>query len=110
MYVPDVALCDENGEWLGKGGEEIWCAKILEAVETFYWLVLRRVGSSSRHLVRHLVSVTKGGQCMSASELSSLLRPTGRRVVGSRPFGLSEPALAFVNAGQCITYDCRHDL
>jgi len=47
MYVPDVALCDENGEWLCKGGEEIWCAKILEAMETFYWLVLRRVGSSS---------------------------------------------------------------
>jgi hypothetical protein len=42
-FVPDVRLCDENGEWVWKGEEEICCAKIMESQETGYWLVLRRI-------------------------------------------------------------------
>ncbi|EAQ90448.1 hypothetical protein CHGG_02383 [Chaetomium globosum CBS 148.51] len=41
-FVPDVALCDEHGEWLWKGEDKICCAKIMESQETGYWLVLRR--------------------------------------------------------------------
>ncbi|KAK4040497.1 heterokaryon incompatibility protein-domain-containing protein [Parachaetomium inaequale] len=43
-FVPDVALCDEHGEWLWKGEEDICCAKIMESDKTGYWLVLRRTG------------------------------------------------------------------
>ena len=42
-FVPDVRLCDEHGEWLWKGEDEICCARIMESGETWYWLVLRRV-------------------------------------------------------------------
>lgn len=41
-FVPDVRLCDEEGRWLWEGEEPVWCAKILESKECFYWLVLRR--------------------------------------------------------------------
>ncbi|KAH8901957.1 HET-domain-containing protein [Coniochaeta sp. PMI_546] len=41
-FVPDVRLCDENGDWLWKGDEPVYCAKIMESQECFYWLVLRR--------------------------------------------------------------------
>ena len=42
-FVPDVRLCDEHGEWTWKGEHDICCAKIMEAGDTRYWLVLRRL-------------------------------------------------------------------
>ncbi|KXJ94931.1 heterokaryon incompatibility protein-domain-containing protein [Microdochium bolleyi] len=44
MFVPDVRLCDERGEWIWKDEDEIWCARIMDSGETKYWLVLRRIG------------------------------------------------------------------
>lgn len=43
MYVPDLSPCNESGDWLWRGEDEIYCAKILERQECFYWLVLRRI-------------------------------------------------------------------
>lgn len=43
-FVPDVRLCDELGQWVWKGEEEIRCAMIMESQETGYWLVPRRIG------------------------------------------------------------------
>ncbi|KAL2165946.1 hypothetical protein VTG60DRAFT_3566 [Thermothelomyces hinnuleus] len=42
-FVPDVQLCDEQGEWLWDGSDEICCAKIMVSAENAYWLVLRRL-------------------------------------------------------------------
>jgi hypothetical protein len=35
-FVPDVAPCDEHGEWLWKGEEDICCAEIMKSDETGY--------------------------------------------------------------------------
>ncbi|KAG7294202.1 hypothetical protein NEMBOFW57_004272 [Staphylotrichum longicolle] len=42
-FVPDVQLCDDNGEWLWKGEDEICCARIMESQDNWFWLVLRRI-------------------------------------------------------------------
>jgi hypothetical protein len=42
-FTPDVGLCDENGEWLCKGEDEVCCARIMQSQDTWYWLVLRRI-------------------------------------------------------------------
>jgi len=41
-FVPDVRLCDEDGNWIWEADDELSCAKIMESQECFYWLVLRR--------------------------------------------------------------------
>ncbi|KAK0642971.1 heterokaryon incompatibility protein-domain-containing protein [Cercophora newfieldiana] len=42
MCVLDVAPCDEDGAWIWDGKDAIYCARIMERDECYYWLVLRK--------------------------------------------------------------------
>jgi len=41
--VLDVRLCGEDGKWLWKGEDEVYCARIMQVGKPVYWLVLRRI-------------------------------------------------------------------
>jgi len=43
MFVPDVSPCARDGTWIWEGEEALYCAKILESDECFYWLVMKRI-------------------------------------------------------------------
>ncbi|KAK4247642.1 heterokaryon incompatibility protein-domain-containing protein [Corynascus novoguineensis] len=58
-FLPDVQLCDEHGEWLWDGKDEIACARIMEANETAYWLVLRRLEAGSDGPVYERIGVVQ---------------------------------------------------
>lgn len=42
MFVPDIAFCDQDGNWTWKD-EELYCAKVLKSSDFVFWLILRRV-------------------------------------------------------------------
>lgn len=55
--VLDVNLCDERGEWLWDGKDEIFCGKIMESREAFRWLVLRRLNQGGSDYVYERIGV-----------------------------------------------------
>jgi hypothetical protein len=43
MFVPDIALCDKDGNWAWEEKDELHCAKILKSSDFWYWLLLKPV-------------------------------------------------------------------
>lgn len=43
MFVPDIALCDKDGNWAWEEKDELYCAKILKSSDFWHWLVLRPI-------------------------------------------------------------------
>lgn len=57
--VLDIRLCDEDGKWLWKGEDEIYCARIMRSGKTVYWLALRQICSEKGGQIYERIGVVK---------------------------------------------------